>query len=224
MGWVRRGRRAAIWFLTGVFVVVAALCGSVRVSAADLTVDGSLGDSPYNVVTNIGYDNESVGLSSQGAIMNQSGYTNTVNNALSVGLNGGASGTYNLSGSGAIQMSGTLGLPETTVTTGFAFEYVGTNGGAGTFNQTGGTNTIIGGEMFVGSDIFSGSGKGSTGVYNLSGGSILISKLIAGSSQLEGSGAELIGDSGGNGTFNQTGGYNLCNNGVFIGSDVMLLT
>ncbi len=216
---MRCGRRVGILLFTLSILAVAALCGSVSVSAADLTVDTSVGNSPYNVTTSIGYDNESVGVSPQGGIMNQSGYTNTVNNALSVGLNGGASGTYNLGGTGAIQMSGTLGLPETTVTTGFSFEYVGSNGGAGTFNQTGGTNTIIGGEMFVGSDIFSGSGKGSTGVYNLSGGSILISKLIEGSSNLEGSGAELIGDSGGNGTFNQTGGYNLCNNGVFIGSD-----
>ena len=219
MDWIRWGRRAAILFLTGVFVVVAALCGPGRGAAADLSVDGSLGDSPYNVVTDLGYDNESVGLSSQGGIMNQSGYTNTVDNALSVGLNSGANGTYNLSGTGALKALGTLGLPETSVTTGFSFEYVGSNGGSGIFNQTGGTNTIIGGEMFVGSDIFPGSGKSSTGVYNLSGGSILISKLIEGSSNLEGSGAELIGDSGGNGTFNQTGGYNLCNNGVFIGSD-----
>ncbi|MEO1783452.1 autotransporter domain-containing protein [Thermodesulfobium sp. 4217-1] len=66
--------------------------------------------------------------------------------------------------------------------------------------------------MFVGSDVFV-SGETSTGTYNLSGGTIVVTRL------LEASGAELIGDSAGIGTFNQTGGQNLDNNGVFIGSD-----
>jgi uncharacterized protein with beta-barrel porin domain len=201
---MRWGRRVQISFLALLFLPVAALCGAGPVWGADLEVDTGLGNSPYNVTSNIGYDNESAGITPQGGIMNQTAFTNAVNDTLNVGLGNGAKGTYNLGGTGGLQALGT--------SAGFSWEYVGLSGAEGTFNQTGGTNTITGGSLFVGTGIL-GTGKATTGTYNLSGGSIFAGRL------LEASGAELIGDSGAKGTFNQTGGQNICNNGVFIGSD-----
>ncbi|MGC9197032.1 MAG: beta strand repeat-containing protein, partial [Syntrophobacteraceae bacterium] len=209
-GWTRWGRRAGILFPAIAFLAVAALCGAVPVSATVLTVDKSLGNSPYNVTTSLTYDNESVGISSQGGIMNQAANTNAVSVALNVGAQSGASGTYSLSGTGS------LNVAITTVPA--AWEYVGVSGGTGTFNQSGGTNNMPGGILFVGSDVL-GSGKGGTGAYNLSGGLILSTRQGVGTNAGPGTGVEAIGDSGGNGTLNQTGGTNNCNNGVFVGSD-----
>jgi uncharacterized protein with beta-barrel porin domain len=199
-----------ILFFTVAFLAVAVLCGAVPVRATVLTVDNILGNSPYNVATTLTYDNESVGVSSQGGIMNQAGYTNAVSEALNVGAQSGATGTYNLSGTGSLTV--------TITSAPAAWEYVGVSGGAGTFNQSGGINNMPGAILFVGSDVL-GAGKGGTGTYNLSGGLILSTRQGVGTNAGPGTGVEAIGDSGGNGTFNQTGGTNNCNNGVFVGSD-----
>ncbi len=101
-------------------------------------------------------------------------------------------GTYNLSGTGALSTA--------------ADQYIGYTG-TGTFNQTGGTNTIADGKNL---DI--GSGAGSVGVYNLSGGSLTVSGRVA------------MGLAGGasvpaRGTFNQTGGT-IGANSLQLGGDV----
>ena len=91
--------------------------------------------------------------------------------------NPGASGSYTLSGSGYLSASA-------------ATEYIG-NSGSGAFTQTGGTNIVGGGIIYLGSN------PGSSGTYSLSGsGNFAISN-----------GFEYIGNSG-SGTFTQTGGTN----------------
>ncbi|MEO1783451.1 hypothetical protein V4762_00075 [Thermodesulfobium sp. 4217-1] len=204
------GRSVKILFFSLSFLAVAQLWGQIPVRAASLTVDTSVGNSPYSITTNTSYNNESVGLSLNGGIMNQAGYLNTVYNTLNVGAQYNALGAYNLSG------TGNLNVVITTVPA--AWEYIGVSGGTGTFNQSGGTNNMPGGILFVGSDVL-GSGKGGTGTYNLSAGTITSTRQGVGGNAGPGTGVEAIGDSGGNGTFNQTGGTNNCNNGVFVGSD-----
>ncbi len=66
---------------------------------------------------------------------------------LYLGNNWGSSGSYNLSGSGVLSAG---------------YEHVGQSG-MGTFNQSGGTNTVTGQLTFAG-----------TGTYNLTGGVLLV--------------------------------------------------
>src|SRR5262249_35320586 len=69
-----------------------------------------------------------VGLSSDNAVMNQSGGTASAATQLVLGLNGNSVGTYNLSG-------------PSTVTLGAGKEIIGQSG-TGTFTQAGGINTV----------------------------------------------------------------------------------
>ncbi|MGD0461441.1 MAG: PEP-CTERM sorting domain-containing protein [Tepidisphaeraceae bacterium] len=121
-----------------------------------------------------------------------SGGTNTISSSgnLSIGTSSGTTGTYSLSGTGLLSVAG--------------IEFVGNNG-TGTFNQTGGTNTLT-----SSGDVLQVAGTtGSTGTYNLSGTGLLSSN-----------GSEDVGDgySNGNvnGTFNQTGGTNALNAGASL--------
>jgi hypothetical protein len=120
---------------------------------------------------------EYVGYSGVGNF-NQTGGTNTVTSfALEVGYNSGSTGTYTL-GAGASLLANS------------SFEIVGQHG-LGTFNQTGGTNTITNGNLYLGTN------SGSTGTYTLgSGASLLASNSF-----------ELVGQFG-LGNFSQTGGTN----------------
>jgi hypothetical protein len=115
---------------------------------------------------------EYVGLNGTG-MLEQMGGTNTVNSpqpGLALGVNSGSTGVYTLTGGGlSVYGQENVGLA-----------------GTGYFNQTGGTNTLSSGELYVG------NGVGSTGTYTLSGGLLNASEVYVG-----GSGA---------GTFNQTGG------------------
>jgi T5SS/PEP-CTERM-associated repeat protein len=99
-----------------------------------------------------------------------------------------STGTYTLSG-------GTFTAPQS--------EFIG-YGGNGTFNQSGGTNTVQSGAIGY-FDIA--ALTGSTGAYNLSGGQLSVSK------------SEIIGDSG-MGTFAQTGGTNTLSgsNSMYLGN------
>jgi len=122
---------------------------------------------------------EHVGVFGAG-IFNQSGGTNTVNsgNNLYIGDNAGAIGTYSLTGSGSLSVSGN--------------EYVGNNG-AGNFNQGGGTNSI-------GVELYLGNNTGSTGTYTLTGGT-----LSATAGEYVGyNGAGIFNQSGGANTFSGT--------------------
>src|SRR5205823_7036908 len=81
-------------------------------------------------------------------------------------------------------------------------EYIGYSG-AGTFSQTGGTNTINNDALVLGYNAFS------SGLYTLAGSGAL---AITGAS-----GNEIIGKDG-LGTFIQTGGTHTISNGLYIGS------
>ena len=116
-----------------------------------------------------------IGYSGSGTFT-QTGGTNTPSTfPLYLGSNSGASGTYILSGNGNLSPNA-------------CDEYIGYSG-TGTFNQTGGTNSIS-------PDLYLGYYHGASGTYNLSDAGIL-SKAIN----------EYIGY-GGTGTFTQTGGTN----------------
>jgi T5SS/PEP-CTERM-associated repeat protein len=108
---------------------------------------------------------EVVGSSGTG-VFNQTGGTNTMNAAgfhLYLGSSAGSTGTYNLSGAGALAAQS---------------EYVGYSG-TGIFNQTGGTNTIGG---FL-NRLYLGYNAGSTGTYTISGGTLTVGNdLVVGNS------------------------------------------
>ncbi len=121
---------------------------------------------------------EYVGVSGKG-VFNQAGGAHTINSDLYVGHNGGASGTFTLSG-------GVLNVQ--TFST-----YVG-NQGAGTFNQTGGSNN-------QGSWLYIGFGTSSIGTYNLSGGTLTAVAEVVGTA-----GSGTFNQTGGNNTVAWTGG------------------
>ena len=117
--------------------------------AQTLNVDGG---ATLNVPPNQSNTTENIGVSSTGTLI-QTGGSNTVTVHLSLGVNPGSSGTYNLGGTTSyLQAGGT--------------EYVGYSG-TGTFTQTGGTNTAAG-------PLVLGYNAGSSGTYNLSGGSLSV--------------------------------------------------
>jgi fibronectin-binding autotransporter adhesin len=100
-------------------------------------------------------DAEYIGYDGTGTFIETNG-TNTINGTggLVLGVDSGSTGTYTLSG-GLLSVSGN-------------YEVVG-NSGAGSFNQSGGTNTINGG-----SGLNVGSSSGVIATYTLSGGSLSI--------------------------------------------------
>ena len=120
---------------------------------------------------------------------NQSGGTNTVTgaNPLIVGLFG--VGNYNLSGTGTLSVGAT----------GAGAEYVGYQD-TGTFTQTGGVNSITGGNALL-----VGMFAGGNGTYDLSG-----------TGTLSVNGGEYVGYSNGNGTIDQTGGTNMIAGGTSL--------
>jgi len=117
-------------------------------------------------------------------VFNQSGGTNTFSTAnnyyLEIAEQTQSTSTYVMSG-GALNAG--IG------------EVVGYHG-TGLFNQTGGTNTVVG--TSAGGYLYLGVYAGSTGTYTLSGGSLTVPTY------------ELIGEQG-DGIFNQTGGTNTVN-------------
>ncbi len=90
-----------------------------------------------------------VGYSGAGSFT-QSGGTNLVSGTLYIGYNSGSSGTYQLSGTGALSNT--------------AWEYIGYSG-TGSFSQSGGAN-VVSPALYIGYN------SGSSGAYNLSGGSL----------------------------------------------------
>lgn len=157
--------------------------GTVDQSASILNVNGIayVGDGDgatgiYNLSNGtLNAKWERIGFGGGTGTLNQTGGTHNISGNLYVGdgtHNGSISdGTYNLSAMGVISVNGA--------------EYIGANGGEGTFNQAGGTHEVNG-------NLFIGSGVGSLGTYNLSGGTLKTD-------------SETIGD-GGSGSFYQTGG------------------
>jgi hypothetical protein len=131
---------------------------------------------------------------------NQSGGTNFINgtsgNFVDIGFYSGQTSTYTLSGSGLLSVSGTGALAE----------YVG-DSGAGIFTQTGGTNTLAGGELDLGDS------AGGYGQYVLTGGALNVggNVYIAGSSTAAGGSAIFVVADNGQATV--TGTFTIFNNG-----------
>ncbi|HEX3601560.1 MAG TPA: hypothetical protein VHU84_15520 [Lacipirellulaceae bacterium] len=152
--------------------------GAIATSAGtDLAVGYGAGSSGTYIMsggTFTAAQNEFVGYSGTG-VFNQSGGTNTIVSTsafFEVGDNMGATGTYNLSGSGTLTSNSS--------------EYVGYFG-AGNFNQTGGTNTTT-------QNLTLGVVAGSTGSYSISTGSLTVgNNLVVGSA---GTGTMTIGTGG----------------------------
>ena len=109
--------------------------------------------------------NEYIGYSDSGEFFHSAG-TNKIstttgnnNSGLYLGYSQSVNGTYNLSGSAQLRS------PD---------EFIGYSG-IGTFNQSGGTNTIWWNSLILGSQ------SGSSGTYNLNGGTLMIKSLTKGS-------------------------------------------
>jgi autotransporter-associated beta strand protein len=130
---------------------------------------------------------EYVGYSGTGSFA-QSGGAHSVSSNLYLGYNSASNGTYNLSNlNGASQLSASN-------------EYIGYSG-TGSFTQTGGTNSVTaGGEPGENIGLVLGSNRGSSGTYNLTGGSLFCGGPETG-------GSEIIGGLG-TGNFAQSGGTN----------------
>ncbi len=121
---------------------------------------------------------EYLGYSGSGTFTQSAG-TNSIGEFLTLGANPGSNGTYLLSGSGVLSPLGMLS------------HYTETVGslGSGSFVQSGGTNNLGAGLLYLG------SGTSSIGSYNLSGSGLLVGRN------------EVLGYIG-TGTFTQSGGTN----------------
>ncbi len=153
--------------------------------------DTLLQNTPFNLsmaTEQVGIGTNSVGVHTQSA------GTNTYTNALIVASGTGSYGTYNLDGSGSINVVG--------AGTGAAGLYVGYNG-TGTFNQTGGAVTL---ESSSNNYLYIGFTAKSAGAYVLSGGTLTVA------------GAEILGDAATSAaSFNQTGGANTASLSLLVG-------
>ena len=225
--------------------------GTVRVNTiGTLAVSGELfvGDSTNSVGS---FDLESgtvtvnnktlIGNNNGVGVVVQSGGTITVSSELYIGNeNANASGTYTLSGTGALNVAnevvvgresgtGILNVDGGTVTTsGNGNMYIGRRNGTGTLNQTAGTINVNR-EFGVGTRD---DNKIGTGTYNLSGGSltaannIFIGKELGASGTMTMTGGTLatsdklqIGHNQATGFITQSGGVVNVQNEVYIGNE-----
>ena len=166
-----------------------------------------------NGTLNFGNSNYNIGFNGTGTFI-QSGGTNTVGSGgMILGVETGSIGNYTLSG-GTLTVGSSLSA---------AYEGIG-DLGAGTFTQSGGTNTMVGS-----SGMELGAGTGSSGNYTLSGGTLNVGvggiTTGTGTSSLIIDGGTLsVG--GGNGSINVTnftvgdaggtGNYTLSGSGTLI--------
>ena len=225
--------------------------GTVRVNTiGTLAVSGELfvGDSTNSVGS---FDLESgtvtvnnktlIGNNNGVGVVVQAGGTFTMSSELYIGNeNAGASGTYTLSGTGALNVAnevvvgresgtGTLNVDGGTITTsGNGNMYIGRRNGTGTLNQTAGTINVNR-EFGVGTRD---DNKIGTGTYNLSGGSltaannIFIGKEQGASGTMTMTGGTLatsdklqIGHNQATGVMTQSGGVVNVHNEVYIGNE-----
>jgi fibronectin-binding autotransporter adhesin len=150
-------------------------------------------------LTVTGTDGEYIGYQGTGTFT-QTGGTNSITSYLYLGYNSGASGTYNLSGTGQLSAY---------------FEYIGYSG-TSTFTQTGGSNTV--------SFLRLGDYYGASGTYNLSG----TGKLSVGDEYIGYSGTGTFTQTGGTNTITYdlylgynsgaSGAYNLSGTGKLSAS------
>ena len=177
----------------------------------------------------------------KGFVVHSGGTINVNQNELYIGNeNAGASGTYTLSGSGALNVAnelvvgresgtGTLNVNGGTITTtGNGNMYIGRRNGTGTLNQTAGVISVIK-EFGVGTRD---DNKIGTGTYNLSGGSIAVAnnffvgKEQGASGTMAMTGGTMttsdklqIGHNQATGVVTQSGGTVNVQNEVFVGNE-----
>ena len=192
-------------------------------------------------ITKTGDEKFIVGHNNGVGVVVQSGGTISANNELYIGNeNAGASGTYTLSGAGALSVAnevvvgreggtGTLNVDGGTITTtGNGNMYIGRRNGTGTLNQTAGVISVIK-EFGVGTRD---DNKIGAGTYNLSGGSlaatnnIFIGKELGASGTMTMTGGTMstndklqIGHNQGTGVLTQSGGTVNVQNEVYIGNE-----
>jgi len=192
-------------------------------------------------ITKTGDEKFIVGHNNGVGVVAQSGGTISVNNELYIGNeNAGASGTYTLSGTGALNVAnevvvgresgtGVLNVNGGTITTtGNGNMYIGRRNGTGTLNQTAGVISVIK-EFGVGTRD---GDKIGIGTYNLSGGSlaatnnIFIGKELGSSGTMTMTGGTMstsdklqIGHNNGVGVVAQSGGTVNVQNEVYIGNE-----
>jgi len=176
-----------------------------------------------------------------GTVVHSGGTINVNQNQMYIGNeNAGASGTYTLSGSGALNVAnevvvgresgtGTLNVNGGSITTtGNGNMYIGRRNGTGTLNQTAGVISVIK-EFGVGTRD---DNKIGTGTYNLSGGSIAVAnnffvgKEQGASGTMTMTGGTLgtsdklqIGHNQATGVLTQSGGTVNVQNEVYIGNE-----
>ena len=194
--------------------------GAILNVGRDFVVGRESGNGTLNMtggtITKTGDEKFIVGHNNATGTVVQSGGTITANNELYIGNeNASASGTYTLSGTGALNVSnevvvgresgtGVLNVNGGTLTTsGNGNMYIGRRNGTGTLNQTAGTISVNR-EFGVGSRD---DNKIGTGAYNLSGtGAITVANNI------------FIGkEQGSSGTMTMTGGTMTGNDKLIIG-------
>jgi len=192
-------------------------------------------------ITKTGDEKFIVGHNNGVGVVAQSGGTISVNNELYIGNeNAGASGTYTLSGTGALNVAnevvvgresgtGVLNVNGGTITTtGNGNMYIGRRNGTGTLNQTAGVISVIK-EFGVGTRD---GDKIGIGTYNLSGGSlaatnnIFIGKELGSSGTMTMTGGTMstsdklqIGHNQATGLLTQSGGTVNVQNEVYIGNE-----
>jgi autotransporter-associated beta strand protein/T5SS/PEP-CTERM-associated repeat protein len=228
-----------------------ATSGSYNLTAGELNVrrefvigrEGGTGalNMTGGTITKTGDEKFLVGHNNGTGTVVQSGGTITANNELYIGNeNASASGTYTLSGTGALTISnevvvgresgtGVLNINGGTFNTaGNGNMYIGRRNGTGTLNQSNGV-IIVNKEFGVGTRD---DNKIGTGTYNLSGGSLSVSNNIFIGKELGSSGTVnmtggtmttsdklQIGHNQSTGAFTQSGGTVNVQNEVFIGNE-----
>ena len=193
--------------------------GAVLNTGRDFVIGRESGTGTLNMtggtITKTGDEKFIVGHNNGVGTVVQNGGTITANNELYIGNeNASASGTYTLSGTGALNISnevvvgresgeGILNVNGGTLTTsGNGNMYIGRRNGTGTLNQTAGTISVNR-EFGVGTRD---DNKIGTGTYNLSGGSLAASNNI------------FIGkEQGASGTMTMTGGSMTGSDKLIIG-------
>ena len=219
--------------------------GSLSVSEVLRFGNGSGGNGTLNMtggaINKAGNGQFLVGHNNGTGTVVQSGGTIIANNELYIGNeNAGASGTYTLSGTGALTVSnevvvgresgtGVLNVDGGTITTGGNGNmYIGRRNGTGTLNQTDGVISVIY-EFGVGTRD---DNKIGTGTYNLSGGTlsagrnIFIGKELGSSGTMDMTGGTMstsdklqIGHNQATGVLTQSGGTVNVQNEVYIGNE-----
>ena len=152
---------------TGIFTQSG---GTNSISSGFLNLGYNTGSSGTYELSDTGQltaKDENIGYSGTG-IFNQTGGTNSVLVNLYLGYNSGSTGIYNLSGTGLLKEV-LLSSPFPKV---MPVEFIGLYG-TGTFTQTGGTNST----PMLRLGLYSGS----SGTYNLNGGTLILQWLSKGS-------------------------------------------